>query len=64
MAVLPKKYSKRGPISVEDYLIYMTERIEFDSAQQNKRILELEKKCDVQANEIAELKEKIKQQES
>lgn len=56
MAILPKKYSKRGPISVEDYLIYMSERIEFDSAQQNKKILELEKKCEEQAKELAALK--------
>ena len=56
MAVLPKKYSKRGPISVEDYIIYMCERIEFDSRVKDQRILELTKQCEKQAKEIAELK--------
>ncbi len=58
MAVLPKKYSKRGSISLEDYVIYMAERIEHDSMVKDKRILELEKKCEEQAKELAKLKEK------
>ena len=43
MAVLPKKYSKRGPVSADDYIIYMGERIEFDAQIKDKRILELER---------------------
>ena len=58
MAVLPKKYSKRGAISLEDYVIYMAERIEHDSMVKDKRILELEKTCKEQAKELAKLKEK------
>ncbi len=56
MAVLPKKYSKRGPVSVEDYIIYMCERIEFDARTQDQKIAELTKKCEAQAKELASLK--------
>lgn len=54
MAVLPNKYSKRGPMSAEDYIIYMSERIEFYSQAMNKRVLALEK-------EVEELKKNNKQ---
>lgn len=63
MAVFPKKYSKRGPISVEDYIIYMSDRIEQDSRIKDQRIAELKKTCEEQAEEIAELK-KITGQEN
>ena len=43
MAVLPKKYSKRGPVSVEDYIIYIGERIEFYAQSTDRKILELER---------------------
>lgn len=56
MAVLPKKYSKRGPVSVEDYILYMCERIEFDARNQDQKIAELTKKCEEQAKELAKLK--------
>jgi hypothetical protein len=56
MAVLPKKYSKHGPMSVEDYILYMCERIEFDARVKDQKIAELTKKCDEQAKELAELK--------
>jgi hypothetical protein len=62
MAVLPKKYSKRGPISLEDYIIYMTERIEQDSRVKDQKIAELTTKCEEQAKMLAELK-KITRQE-
>lgn len=56
MAVLPKKYSKHGPISVEDYIIYMSERIELDSRVKDQKISELTKKCEEQAKMLSELK--------
>jgi predicted nuclease with TOPRIM domain len=43
MAVLPKKYSKRGPVSPEDYIDYMSERIEFYAQSTDRKILELER---------------------
>ena len=63
MAVFPKRYSKRGPIVLEDYVIYMIERIEQDSRIKDQRIAELKKTCEEQAKKIAEL-EKITGQES
>lgn len=63
MAVFPKRYSKRGPIVLEDYVIYMIERIEQDSRIKDQRIAELKKTCEEQAGEIAELK-KITGQEN
>lgn len=54
MAVLPKKYSKRGPVSADDYIIYMGERIEFDAQIKDKRILELERsKTELEENNKA-----------
>lgn len=41
MAVLPKKYD-RG-VRVEDYIPYMTERIEFYAQNNDKKTLELTK---------------------
>ena len=43
MAVLPKKYSKRGALSIEDYITYMSERIEFYAQTTDKKIIALEK---------------------
>lgn len=56
MAVFPKRYSKRGPISLEDYVLYMIERIEHDSMTKDDKIAELTKKCEEQAKELAALK--------
>lgn len=58
MAVLPKKYSKRGPVSAEDYILYMSERIEFYAQATDKRILALENKCAALEKENKALKEK------
>ena len=63
MAVFPKRYSKRGPIVLEDYVIYMIERIEQDSRIKDQKIAELKKICEEQARELAELK-KITGQEN
>lgn len=59
MAVLPKKYSKRGPIGVEDYILYMSERIELYAQGADKRIRALEKKNAELEKENKALKEKI-----
>lgn len=58
MAVFPKKYSKNGPIPLEDYIHYMVERIEQDSRVKEQKISELTKKCEEQAKELAALKNK------
>lgn len=58
MAVLPKKYSKRGPVSAEDYILYMSERIEFYAQATDKKILALENKCAALEKENKALKEK------
>ena len=59
MAVLPKKYSKRGPVSPEDYIVYMSERIEFYAQVTDKKILALEKRCAELEKENKALKEKL-----
>ena len=56
MAVFPKRYSKKGHMSLEDFVIYMVEMIEHDSMTKDKRIRELEKMCKEQAEELAALK--------
>lgn len=56
--VLPKKYSKRGPISAEDYIVYMSERIEFYAQTTDKRLRELEDRCKKLEEENKALKEK------
>ena len=66
MAVLPKKFSKKGPISPEDYLIYMSDRIEFYARNVDRRLLSLEnenltlkKKNEESEAEIVKLKDEI-----
>lgn len=59
MAVLPKKYSKRGPMSPEDYIVYMSERIEFYAQVTDKKILALENRCAELEAENKALKEKL-----
>lgn len=59
MAVLPKKYSKRGPMSPEDYIVYMSERIEFYAQVTDKKILALENRCAELKAENKALKEKL-----
>lgn len=59
MAVLPKKYSKRGPMSPEDYIVYMSERIEFCAQVTDKKILALENRCAELEAENKALKEKL-----
>ena len=58
MAVLPKKYSMRGPMSTEDYIVYMSERIEFYAQVTDKKILALENRCAELEAENKALKEK------
>lgn len=57
--VFPKKYSKRGPVSPEDYIVYMSERIEFYAQVTDKRVLALEKRCAELEAENKALKEKL-----
>ena len=59
MAVLPKKYSKRGPMSLEDYIVYMSERIEFCAQVTDKKIIALENRCAELEKENKALKEKL-----
>lgn len=57
MAVLPKKYDRHT--SVEDYVLYMSERIEFFAQATDKKVRALEDRCAELEAENKALKEKI-----
>ena len=57
MAVLPKKYDRHT--SVEDYVLYMSERIEFFAQVTEKKVRTLEDRCMNLEKENKALKEKI-----
>lgn len=55
MAVLPKRFDKHG--RVEDYIGYMTDRIEYWAQINDKKVNELTEKNKALEKELAEIKQ-------
>jgi uncharacterized protein YdeI (YjbR/CyaY-like superfamily) len=55
MAVLPKRFDKRG--RAEDYIGYMTDRIEYWAQINDKKVNELTEKNKALEKELAEIKQ-------
>ena len=54
MAVIPRKYDRRGPRSIEDYVEYMRDQIEQYATLSDARL----KKCEALTATCAELTQK------